>query len=182
MKMSFLNNSQKSKQKINLLSKDGLGMTYKMWKTNARLVRSILDLHGFEQIAGFECSILWTNTVGKRHMFTELNDYQWINHFPNSYEITRKMDLFKNFKIMQNKYKKSEYNYCPETFLLPEESAKFQSHLNKLKEDPNYNPNKLWIVKPNKLSRGRGIYLIKSFEQLEAKEPGVVSEYVSNPL
>ena len=54
-------------------------MTYKMWKTNARLIRSILDLHGFEQIAGFECSILWTNTVGKRHMFNDLNDYQLIH-------------------------------------------------------------------------------------------------------
>ena len=61
------------------------------------------------------------------------------------------MDLFKNFKIMQNKYKKSEYYYCPDTFLLPEESTKFQSHLAKLKEDPKNNPNKLWIVKPNTL-------------------------------
>jgi hypothetical protein len=41
-----------------------------------------LDLHGFEQIAGFECSMLWTNTVAKRHMFAGFNDYQYVNHFP----------------------------------------------------------------------------------------------------
>lgn len=83
---------------------------------------------------------------------------------------------------MQNKFSKAEYNYCPDTFLLPEEAGKFETHLQKLKEDPKYNPNKLWIVKPNKLSRGRGIYLIKDFDKLDAKEPGVVSEYVANPL
>lgn len=178
----FLKRIQKNRPKYKLLSEDGVGLTYKMWKTNARLVRSILDLHGFHQIGGFECSILWTNTVGKRHMFQGLNDYQWINHFPNSYEITRKMDLFKNFAIMQSKFKKKEYNYCPDTFLLPEEATKFKDHLEKLKEDPDSDKDKLWIVKPNKLSRGRGIYLVKDFESLDTKEPGVVSEYVDNPL
>lgn len=149
------------KNKFTPKNNDGEGLTYKMWKTNARLIRSILDLHGFEQIAGFEASILWTNTVGKRHMFNGFNDYQWMNHFPSSYEITRKMDLFKNFSLMQAKFKKKEYNYCPTTFLIPDESEKFQEYLEKLQENEDYNPEKLWIVKPNKLSRGRGIYLLK---------------------
>lgn len=178
----YLEKGMHKKMKFTLLSTHGQGLTYKMWKTNARLIRSILDLHGFEQIAGFECSILWTNTVAKRHMFNGFNDYQWVNHFPCSYEITRKMDLFKNFAIMQNKFKKKEYNYCPDTFLIPEEAIKFKDHLEKLKESSEYNEKKLWIVKPNKLSRGRGIYLIKDFAQLDPKEPGVVSEYVDNPL
>lgn len=178
----FLKKERRNPTKYKLLSNDGEGLTYKMWKTNARLIRSILDLHGFRQIGGFECSILWTNTVGKKHMFDDLNDYQWINHFPSSYEITRKMDLFKNFAIMQKKFKKEEYNYCPDTFLLPEQTADFQNRLLQLKETPGSDENKLWIVKPNKLSRGRGIYLIKDFESLDSKEPGVVSEYVDNPL
>ena len=169
------------KHKFTHKNHDGEGLTYKMWKTNARLIRSILDLHGFEQILGFEASILWTNTVGKRHMFNGFNDYQWMNHFPGSYEITRKMDLFKNFSLMQAKYKSKEYNYCPQTFLIPNEGDQFKEHLEKLKENDN-NPDKLWIVKPNKLSRGRGIYLIKNFSQLDLKEPGIVSEYVDNPL
>jgi hypothetical protein len=38
----------------NVLSKEGEGMTYKMWKTNARLIRSILDTHGFDQIGTFD--------------------------------------------------------------------------------------------------------------------------------
>ena len=180
--MSILSNKNKQPTQYKLLSTQGSGMTYKMWKTNARLVRSILDLHGFKQISGFECSILWTNTVGKRDMFEGLNDYQWINHFPGSYEITRKMDLFKNFSIMQKKYGKKDYNYLPDTFLLPDEGQKFKDHLEKLSASPDYDENKLWIVKPNKLSRGRGIYLIKDFDSLDNKEPGVVSEYVDNPL
>mmetsp|Transcript_12371 Transcript_12371/g.12415 ORF Transcript_12371/g.12415 Transcript_12371/m.12415 type:complete len:242 (+) Transcript_12371:401-1126(+) len=152
-----------------------------MWKTNARLIRSILDLHGFQQVAGFDCSILWTNTVGKRHMFYGFNDYQWINHFPSSYEITRKMDLYKNFDMMRQKYKSSEYNYCPMTFLMPSQKEDFRAYLHSLKESEEHNPDKLFIVKPNKLSRGRGIYLIKDIEDL-VDEEGVVSEYVDNPL
>ena len=178
----YMKKGMNKKNKFQLISSEGEGLTYKMWKTNARLIRSILDLHGFEQVSGFDASILWTNTVGKRHMFNGFNDYQWINHFPSSFEITRKMDLFKNFSIMQTKYKKKEYNYCPDTFLLPEEAEKFQKHLDWLKESDDYNPDKLWIVKPNKLSRGRGIYLVKNFHQLDSKEPGIVSEYVDNPL
>lgn len=169
------------KNKFTLVSEDGKGHTYKMWKTNARLIRSILDLHGFTQTGEFDCSILWTNTVGKRHMFNGFNDYQWINHFPNSYEITRKMDLFKNFTLMRQKHSSKEYNYCPMTFLLPAEKDDFKAHLQSLEESPEHDPNKLWIVKPNKLSRGRGIYLIKEFDQLENDE-GIVSEYVDNPL
>jgi tubulin polyglutamylase TTLL4 len=92
------------------------------------------------------------------------------------------MDLFKNFSIMQNKFKKKEYNYCPDTFLIPEQVIAFKDHLSMLKDSPEYDDKKLWIVKPNKLSRGRGIYLLKNFAQLDAKEPGVVSEYVDNPL
>jgi hypothetical protein len=141
-----------------------------------------LDLHSLEQIGGFDCSILWTNTVGKKHMFEGMNDYQWINHFPSSFEITRKMDLFKNFSIMQKKFKKKEYNYCPDTFLIPDEAHKFKEHLEDLKNSSGYNKDKLWIVKPNKLSRGRGIYLIKNFEALDTKDEGVVSEYIDNPL
>jgi len=36
-------------------------------------------------------------------------------------------------------------------------------------------------VKPNCLSRGRGIYLIDDISQLEADDEHIVSRYVDNP-
>mmetsp|Transcript_7545 Transcript_7545/g.7089 ORF Transcript_7545/g.7089 Transcript_7545/m.7089 type:complete len:204 (+) Transcript_7545:107-718(+) len=114
-------------------------------------------------------------------MFYGFNDYQWINHFPSSFEITRKMDLYKNFDLMRQKHKSKEYNYCPMTFLVPSQKEEFAAYLETLKESKDYNPDKLWIVKPNKLSRGRGIYLLKEIETLDDEE-GIVSEYVDNPL
>lgn len=40
----------------------------------------------------------------------------------------------------------------------------------------------LWIVKPNALSRGRGIYLIEDPSQVNLESPCIVSKYISNPL
>ena len=40
----------------------------------------------------------------------------------------------------------------------------------------------LWIVKPNALSRGRGIYLIEDPSQVNLDSPCIVSKYISNPL
>jgi hypothetical protein len=79
----------------------------------------------------------------------------------------------------------------PDTYILPDEFADFYAHFHKLKA--KYNPN-LWIVKPNSLSRGRGIYLVifilNSFKfvkiddisEVPIDESCIVSRYVSNPL
>lgn len=49
-------------------------------------------------------------------------------------------------------------------------------------EEPRHKP--LYIIKPNKLSRGRGIYLVDSHEQIKIKDDDgcIVSDYVDNPM
>lgn len=81
---------------------------------------------------------------------------------------------------MKKKFKK-DYDYCPGTFLIPDDFDKFKKYTDNLKLK-DMDDNRMWIVKPNKLSRGRGIYLIKDADKVDEQEPGVVSEYVSNPL
>ena len=44
------------------------------------------------------------------------------------------------------------------------------------------NERDYWIVKPNTLSRGRGIYLIDDLSQLNEDEECAVSEYIDNPF
>ena len=44
------------------------------------------------------------------------------------------------------------------------------------------NKNSLWIVKPNNLSRGRGIYLVDDVSEVSLDEVSVVSKYIGNPL
>ena len=44
------------------------------------------------------------------------------------------------------------------------------------------NSQNFWIVKPNTLSRGRGIYLVDQPSQITKDEECIVSRYIDNPF
>ena len=50
--------------------------------------------------------------------------YMKINHFPKSYEITRKDLMLQNLSKMKNKYP-SHYSFFPVTYILPQEASNF---------------------------------------------------------
>ena len=58
-------------------------------------------------------------------LWGQLNPYQKINHFPGTYEITRKDKLAINIKRMQILHSKEEFNIAPETYSLPDEYSEF---------------------------------------------------------
>ena len=43
---------------------------------------------------------MWINTSSKPYVYEGLNEFQKINHFPNSFEITRKDKLAENILKM----------------------------------------------------------------------------------
>jgi len=68
-----------------------------------------------------------------------------------SYEITRKDRLCFNYVKAQEKYGR-DYDFIPDTYILPTEYNEFVVHFNKNKVvDPKHNT---WIVKPANSSRG----------------------------
>ena len=101
--------------------------------------------------------MLWTSGHAKPYLYEGLNEFQKINHFPSSFEITRKDRMCDNIVQRQQKYGKAAFNIIPDTYILPEEFADFYAHFHELRK--NGSPN-LWILKPNALSRGRGIHLV----------------------
>lgn len=113
--------------------------------------------------------MLWANTSGKPYLYDGLNEYQKINHFPSSYEITRKDRLCLNILRMQEKYGKANFNIVPDTYVLPEEFSDFFSYFHKVRNQEG--KKALWIIKPNALSRGRGIYLIDDINEINLDEP-----------
>jgi hypothetical protein len=88
-----------------------------------------------------------------------LTPTQKINHFPLSYELTRKDRLAVNIKKMQAKYSKTYFNFIPETFVIPEQYEEFEEAFNQInlkmsrqhavhKSIQKVTKNNMWIVKP----------------------------------
>jgi hypothetical protein len=68
-------------------------LSYKLLKCESRLLRSTLETVGFTYTESHDWNILWIAASGKPYLYDGLNEYQKINHFPSSYEITRKDKL-----------------------------------------------------------------------------------------
>ncbi|KAK0130890.1 Tubulin polyglutamylase TTLL5 [Merluccius polli] len=187
-----------------IISKDGnlcsIGeryhMAFKIVRTESRLVRGILTNHGFNEIHpnSNDFNLMWTGSHLKPYLLRSLQDFQKVNHFPRSYELTRKDRLYKNIQRMQQAHGFKNFHIVPQTFVLPSEYQEFCS-----KSHPGLTPtvNRFpttsrsrcfakdrgpWIIKPVASSRGRGIYLVSNPSQISMDENILVSRYVNNPL
>ncbi|XP_039325378.1 tubulin polyglutamylase TTLL5 isoform X8 [Saimiri boliviensis] len=151
-------------------------LSYKIVRTDSRLVRSILTAHGFHEVhpSSTEYNLMWTGSHLKPFLLRTLSEAQKVNHFPRSYELTRKDRLYKNIIRMQHTHGFKAFHILPQTFLLPAEYAEFCNSYSK-----DRGP---WIVKPVASSRGRGVYLINNPNQISLEENILVSRYINNPL
>ncbi|XP_060118937.1 tubulin polyglutamylase TTLL5 isoform X2 [Heteronotia binoei] len=151
-------------------------LSYKIVRTDSRLVRSLLAAHGFREVhpSSTEYNLMWTGSHLKPYVLRTLTDIQKVNHFPRSYELTRKDRLYKNINRMQQTYGFKTFHVLPQTFILP---AEYQEFCNSYSKDRGP-----WIVKPVASSRGRGVYLVNSPNQISLEENILVSRYISNPL
>ncbi|KAA0711548.1 Tubulin polyglutamylase TTLL5 [Triplophysa tibetana] len=131
-------------------------LAFKIVRTDSRLVRGMLVNHGFHEVHpnSTDFNLMWTGSHLKPHLLHSLQDFQKVNHFPRSYELTRKDRLYKNIQRMQPSHGFHNFHIVPQTFLLPSEYQEFNSSFSKDKGP--------WIIKPVASSRGRGIYLISS--------------------
>ncbi|XP_030904596.1 tubulin polyglutamylase TTLL5 isoform X2 [Melopsittacus undulatus] len=151
-------------------------LSYKIVQADGRLVRSILTAHGFHeaQPGSSDYNLMWTGSHLKTYLLRSLTDIQKVNHFPRSYELTRKDRLYKNVSRMQLAHGFKTFHILPRTFILPTEYQNFCSTYSK-----DRGP---WIVKPVASSRGRGVYLINNPSQIVLGDNILVSRYISNPL
>lgn len=149
-------------------------LLYRTYKTESRLIRSIVENSGFSPTDSHEWNLMWLGGCPKPYLYDGLLEYQRINHFPNSFEITRKDRLCANITDMQEKYGLQDFAFIPETFVLPDE---FNDFLNSFQREKG-----LWILKPSASSQGKGIYLIENVGDVPIDESCVVSRYINNPL
>ncbi|XP_077412739.1 tubulin polyglutamylase TTLL5 isoform X2 [Vanacampus margaritifer] len=167
-----------------IVSKDGsmygggelFNMAFKIVRTESRLVRGILTNHGFHEVHSNSnnFNLMWTGAHLKPYLLRSLQDFQKVNHFPRSYELTRKDRLYKNIQRMQEAFGFKNFHIVPQTFVLPSEYQEFCNYYAKDKGP--------WIIKPVASSRGRGIYLVSNPNQISVDENILVSRYIHNPL
>ncbi|XP_039992511.1 tubulin polyglutamylase TTLL5 isoform X1 [Xiphias gladius] len=166
------------------VSKDGnicsvgerYNLAFKIVRTESRLVRGILTNHGFHEVHpnSNDFNLMWTGSHLKPYILRSLQDFQKVNHFPRSYELTRKDRLYKNIQRMQQTHGFKNFHIVPQTFVLPSE---YQEFCNCFAKDRGP-----WIIKPVASSRGRGIYLVSNPNQISMDENILVSRYINNPL
>jgi hypothetical protein len=80
----------------------------------------------------------------------------------NSHEITRKDFLHRNLKKMREKHGLKDYNFTPQTWILPFDGNKLQ----KFSESHNASKSIIYIVKPAWLCQGKGIYLTADVQEV----------------
>ncbi|XP_077692127.1 tubulin polyglutamylase TTLL11 isoform X3 [Eretmochelys imbricata] len=108
-----------------------------------------------------------------------------VNKFPGMTEMVRKITLSRAVRTMQDLFPE-EYNFYPQSWILPEEFPLFVAEVRMMKEsDPPWKPT--FIVKPDGGCQGDGIYLIKDPSDIRLagnlqSRPVVVQEYISKPL
>ncbi|KAG8432253.1 hypothetical protein GDO86_016770 [Hymenochirus boettgeri] len=107
--------------------------------------------------------------------FKSIKEHQKLNHFPGSFQIGRKDRLWRNLSKMQLRFGKKEFNFFPQSFVLPQDIK----ILKKAWEEGG-NRQK-WIVKPPASARGMGIQVIHRWSQLPKKRPLLVQRYLHKP-
>ena len=137
----------------------------------------------FTMIKNFEaCNLIWKLlTFEKMRLLTKnLFPHQKFNHFPCTYQLGRKDNLFKHYKHFRRLFP-DLYNYMPVTYILPNDSEIFDYEFKKSKKN-------IWIAKPVNMSRGRFIKLIynnATYKKLCSNENNsiqyLVSKYLDKP-
>ena len=128
-----------------------------MVHSDVPVVKSTLIHNGFIQTDTNDWCICWAGKGFTQKVYEEVKPYQKINHFPGNICIAYKDHLASHINSMQKKVGKDKFDFVPETFILPEDYTEFYSFYNLRKQS---NPNTYWIIKPNSLAQGKGIYIV----------------------
>uniref|UniRef100_A0A8D0H950 Tubulin tyrosine ligase like 4 n=1 Tax=Sphenodon punctatus TaxID=8508 RepID=A0A8D0H950_SPHPU len=107
--------------------------------------------------------------------FRAIKEHQKLNHFPGSFQIGRKDRLWRNLSRMQTRFGKKEFNFFPQSFILPQD----MKLLKKAWEESS--SRQKWIVKPPASARGIGIQVIHKWSQLPKRRPLLVQRYLHKP-
>ncbi|EDQ90785.1 uncharacterized protein MONBRDRAFT_15528 [Monosiga brevicollis MX1] len=151
-------------------------LTFKLVKASALVVAATLSQHGFVAIPphATEFNLIWAGRHINPIELRTLSQFQKINHFPRSSELTRKDRLYVNIQRLQQLRGRQAYDFLPRTFLLPAEWDEYMAWWSRHRVP--------MIAKPIASSQGRGIFIASQPEEVPKTQQLVLSQYINNPL
>ena len=110
-------------------------LTFRLVNGEARIISQIFLANGFQEVGSCnqDFNIMWTSSNPNPNLFKSLLPHQRVNHFPRSYELTRKDRMYKNIERLQQAKGLKHFNFLPKTFILPSEFTEFTATFNKMK-------------------------------------------------
>eukprot|EP00826_Nyctotherus_ovalis_P057570 TRINITY_DN787_c0_g1_i8.p1 TRINITY_DN787_c0_g1~~TRINITY_DN787_c0_g1_i8.p1 ORF type:complete len:464 (+),score=125.20 TRINITY_DN787_c0_g1_i8:423-1814(+) len=102
-----------------------------------------------------------------------MKPYQKVNHFPNMSCLARKNCLGRNLARMRRAFRR-DYSFFPSTWALPAQRKELQEEIAR-------DGGKTYIVKPEALSQGKGIFLTRTLAKVPHNERCVVQRYIKKP-
>ena len=117
--------------------------------------------------------VMWTDSAVTPDQFDKLKLFQKVNHFPGMYSLARKNHLGRHLMRMREKFP-NFFRFFPKTYLLPADYSSFKA--------ASLKKNKTFIVKPEASCQGRGIYLTRSFENVDLMDHVVIQNYLEKPF
>ena len=157
-----------------------------------------------------EFDICWFDLAITPDVLYKIRPYQRISQWPGIQVIAHKNKLGQNLMIMRRQFPE-DYDYFPQTYILPYEMNQFKSEFHKKKEEVEAPPEqlaidlmkpkkkkkeakrkpyfekkekllkKIFIIKPESESQGKGIFLTKTWEDIDPHDHLVAQKYIDPP-
>eukprot|EP00118_Oscarella_pearsei_P001491 m.7589 g.7589 ORF g.7589 m.7589 type:complete len:786 (+) comp19114_c0_seq1:73-2430(+) len=151
-------------------------LKWRMSSVTPNIIKDCLTRSGFSATKKNDD---WLGCWGK-HMkstaFRSVMNFQKINHFPGTFEIGRKDRLWRNLVRMQARHGKKEYDFFPQTYVLPNDSVALKQEFDRLAGKQK------WIIKPPASARGIGIRVVHKWSQIPKRKPVIVQKYLDRPF
>jgi tubulin polyglutamylase TTLL6/13 len=118
--------------------------------------------------------LFWGDFEGSLEDARAMEQWQFYNHFPGMWKIAHKVELVRNYNRLQN-LAPDLYNFHPRSFIVPFQMAEFKSYFNSL----HTRRARTFIVKPDRGSQGKGIFIIQDLDDLtNYRDSAVIQEYL----
>ncbi|XP_076626725.1 tubulin monoglutamylase TTLL4 [Colletes latitarsis] len=149
------------------------------WKLSAstpKILLKILINSGYQIVnKGNDWSGVWYPTFNDAWRYRRFRNFQKVNSIPGSHNLGSKDLLWTNLSRMTKKFGVEEYDFMPQTYILPKETRKFESMWQK------YGADSTWIIKPPSAGRGQGIKIINQWWEIPKWHSVIVQRYISKP-